>query len=413
MKLRVEHDFSDNLSFNSTTFYADYDKLYQNIFPVSSDLNAQLVTLDGYRDTTDRENFITQGNLVWKGQTGSLGHTLLVGYEISQQKSANARRDVLFAASNDDRITIPLATVISRPAHSFPVFTRDRRSDLKTVSIYLQDQISISDMFDVIAGIRYDSFDIDVNDVGNNRLLHRTDNKWSPRVGLVFKPKENISIYASYSKSFLPRSGDQFLTLSPTTANLAPESFDNYELGAKWEFQSGLSLTAAIFQLDRDNQAVATDTNGNSAFSGSRTKGFEIQLVGQIMPGWKINTGYSYLDAEESGRLSGSAFANRPIGQVPKHMFSIWNRYDFNDQFGVGLGLTHQSSQFARTNSTVRIPSYTRVDAAIYYTMNEHVQFQLNIENLLDETYFPSVHNASNITTGESINARFTAKFSF
>ncbi|MEO0439973.1 MAG: TonB-dependent siderophore receptor [Pseudomonadota bacterium] len=427
LKLRVEHDLTDNLTFNSTTLYADYDKLYQNIFPVGATLNdatiggVDSVSLDGYRDTTDRQNYITQGNLVWNGETGGIGHTLLIGYELGQQLTDNARRDVFFTASADDQITIPLADPISQSAFSFPVFNRNRSSDLDFFSLYLQDQIAIGDHFDIIAGVRYDRFEIDVVDAievadgvadGNNGFLSRTDDKFSPRFGLIYKPIESVSFYASYSKSFLPRSGDQFLTLSPTTENLAPETFENLEIGAKWDLATNLNLTASLFRLDRDNQAVLVNAQGDSVLSGSRTTGFEIQLVGELLPGWSVNAGYSYLDGEQRNAAT-VAGADLVQFQVPEHMLSLWNRYDVSDQLGFGLGVTHQSSQFARNDNSVRIPSFTRVDAAVYYDFNEQFGLQLNVENLLDETYFPSAHNNDNISTGEPLNARLTAKVRF
>ncbi len=425
LKLRVEHDFSDNLKFNATTVYADYDKLYRNVYPVDAILGVPAggplvdsITLDGYNDTTDRENFITQGNLLWTGETGSIGHTLLLGYEIGQQQSANARQDILFADSNDDQITIPLTDPIAQPAFSFPASTRNRVSDLKFVSLYLQDQISIGDHFEIVGGVRFDSFDIDVNDIQNNVRLSRTDDKFSPRLGLIYKPQENISIYTSYSKSFLPRSGDQFLTLTPTvgdvlgTVDLEPESFENYEIGAKWDITPSLSLTTALFRLDRDNQATLLDNQGNTTLSGSRTEGFEIQLAGRLTEKLQVNAGYSYLDGKQRNQDTVDGQDLR-LFQVPEHMASLWTKYDFNNQLAVGLGVTHQSSQFATNDNTVRVPSFTRVDAALYYTVNEQFKIQLNVENLFDETYFPSVHNNDNITTGEPINGRLTATFSF
>ncbi len=425
LKLRVEHDFSDTLSFNATTLYADYDKLYRNVYPTDARLNdARLtpavnsVTLDGYNDTTDRENFITQGNLLWTGDTGPIGHTLLLGYEIGQQQSANARQDILFADSMDDQITIPLTDPIAQPAFSFPASTRNRVSDLKFFSLYIQDQISIGDHFEVVGGVRFDSFDIDVNDIQNGVRLNRKDEKFSPRVGLIYKPQENISLYASYSKSFLPRSGDQFLTLTPTvgttlgTVDLEPESFENYEIGLKWDLTEGLSLTTALFRLDRDNQSTLLNNQGDTTLSGSRTEGFEIQLVGRVTDKLQVNAGYSYLDGEQRNQATVNGQDLR-LFQVPENMASLWTKYDFTNQFSAGLGVTHQSSQFATNDNSVRIPAYTRVDAALYYTVSEQFKIQLNIENLFDETYFPSVHNNDNITTGEPINGRLTATFSF
>ncbi|MEP2101586.1 MAG: TonB-dependent siderophore receptor [Parasphingorhabdus sp.] len=425
LKLRVEHDFNDTLSFNATTLYADYDKLYRNVYPVDAILGVPAggplvdsVTLDGYNDTTDRENFITQGNLLWTGETGGIGHTLLLGYEIGQQQSANARQDILFADSNDDQITIPLTDPIAQPAFSFPAFTRNRASDLKFFSLYIQDQISIGDHFEIVGGVRFDSFDIDVNDIQNNVRLNRTDDKFSPRIGLIYKPQENISLYASYSKSFLPRAGDQFLTLTPTvgstlgTVDLEPETFENYEIGLKWDFAEGLSLTTALFRLDRDNQAVLLNNQGDTTLSGSRTEGAEIQLVGRVTDKLQVNAGYSYLDGQQRNSAT-VAGQDLRLFQVPEHMASLWTKYDFTDRFAAGLGITHQSSQFARNDNSVRVPAYTRVDAALYYTVNEQFKIQLNVENLFDETYFPSVHNNDNITTGEPINGRLTATFSF
>ena len=425
LKLRVEHDFSDELSFSSTTQYGDYDKLYRNVYPVdavSNDIRltpaANSVTLDGYVDTTDRENFITQGNLLWTGDTGSIGHSLLLGYEIGQQKSANARRDIFFASSSDDQVVVPLSDVIAVPAFTFPAFSRSTVSDLKFLSLYVQNQISIGDHFDIIGGVRFDRFDLDVNDIQKGNLLSRTDEKFSPRFGAIYKPQENISIYASYAKSFLPRSGDQFLTLTPTVGNvlgtvdLVPESFENYEIGAKWDLSPALSLTAALFRLDRDDQSTLLDNQGNSTLSGSRTEGVEFQLVGQLTERLQVNAGYSYLDGQQRNAASVGGQDLR-LFQVPEHMVSLWTKYDFTDQFAAGVGVTHQSSQFATNDNTVRIPAFTRVDAALYYDVSEQVQVQLNVENLFDEIYYPSVHNNDNISTGEPLNARLTVKFGF
>ena len=418
-KLRVEHDFSDELTFSATTQYGDYDKLYRNVYPVDARSNdsrltpvANSVTLDGYVDTTDRQNFITQGNLLWTGDTGALGHSLLLGYELGQQRSANARRDILFAASNDDQIVVPLTDPIAVPGFSFPAFNRSTRSDLKFLSLYIQDQISIGDHVEIIGGVRFDRFDLDVNDIQNSLLLSRTDEKFSPRFGAIYKPQDNISLYASYAKSFLPRSGDQFLTLSPGTANLAPETFENIEFGVKWDLTPALSLTAALFRLDRDDQAILLDNQGNTTLSGSRTEGLELQLVGKLTDAWQVNAGYSYLDGQQRN-ASTVAGQDLRLFQVPEHMISLWTKYDFTEQFAGGFGVTHQSSQFATNDNSVRIPAFTRVDAALYYDLSEKVQVQLNVENLFDTIYYPSVHNNDNISTGEPLNARLTVTFGF
>ncbi len=418
-RLRIDHEFSDMLKADATVQYADYDKLYQNLYPIGFDDSLGEVSLDGYRDTTKRQNLIFQANLVGKIDTGPLAHKLLIGFEYADQESDNARRDVEFANSMDDQITFAFTDPLVIPAFAFPVFTRDRQSDVTATSVYFQDQIDIGSLIKIIGGVRYDRFEIDAVDQiaiagGGAGLTSRSDEKWSPRVGVIFKPIESASLYASYSKSFLPRSGDQFLSLSLSSATLAPESFENYEIGAKWDIADTLSVTAAIFQLDRENGLTADPSDpGNAITVGSRTRGFELQFVGEVMPGWSINAGYSYLDGDERGRVVAGALANRTLAQVPEHMFSLWNRYAVTSRFALGLGLTHQSSQFASIGNSVELPGFTRVDAAAFYELSDNLELQVNVENLFDTDYFPAAHNDNNISTGEPLNARFTVRAKF
>ena len=419
-RARIEHDFSTSVSANATVQYADYDKLYQNLYPVGIDLVAGTVTLDGYSDTTDRQNFIIQGNIVADVTTGPFAHTLLLGYEYGNQQSDNARRDALFASSGRDSATFAFSDPLAIPAFAFPAVNRDRSSDVDFLSFYLQDQIDIGEHIKIVGGVRYDRFEIDVTDraalaSGKPGSFGRTDDKFSPRVGLIYKPMDNISLYGSYSQSFLPRSGDQFLSLSPTTEALAPEEFENYEIGAKWNIRPDLAFTAAVFRLDRKNGVVADPNNvGNSILSGTRTEGFELQLTGRVLPDWQVNAGYSYLDGTERGRFDGTGVeANRDLSQVPQHLASLWNRYDVSDALGFGLGVTYQSSQFTSISNSVKLPGFTRIDAAVFYKVSDTLELQINVENLTDETYFPAAHNDNNISTGEPINARFTVRARF
>ena len=422
-RARFDHRFNDSLSFNTAVQYADYDKLYQNIFPVGFDGAANAVSLDGYRDTTQRENFIVQGNLVWNGATGPIGHMLLLGYEYGDQQSGNARRDILFSTSMDDIVVLPFSDPLAIPSFSFPRFNRQSASDVEFLSFYAQDQIAIGDHLQIVAGLRYDRFSIDVTDAievadgagdGNDGLFARTDNQWSPRIGVIVKPVENLSFYASFARSFLPRSGDQFLNLTPSNEALAPERFDSYELGVKWGPLPGFDVSAAVFRLDNENGTTADPNNpGDTILTGSRTEGIELQLAGEIRPGWVINAGYSYLDADERGRVAGAALANRRLAQVPEHMASLWSRVNVIRRLGLGGGVTYQSSQFAAIDNSVRIPGYTRVDAALFYDVTDNVSVQLNVENLFDTAYFPAAHNNNNISTGEPLNARLTLRARF
>jgi catecholate siderophore receptor len=409
-KLRIDGQLADNLKLTSNLLYGDYDKLYDNVFANGAATSQNgTVVLDAYSDPTQRENFIAQTNLVWDFATGALGHKLLFGLEYGDQETTNQRFNRLFVPGNVFNLAAPVF-----PTVTFTTLSRDTRSKVEFFSAYLQDQISIGEHFDIVAGVRYDRFEINGVDFipAVDRPFARTDDKISPRLGLIWKPAENASVYASYSRSFLPRSGDQFISLTTTQENLAPEKFTNYEFGAKWDIRPDLSATLALFQLDRTNATTPNPANPLVTINvgETRTKGIELALTGHILPNWQVSGGYTYQDA----KLRGNDFV--ALAQVPKHQFSLWNRYDFSDRFGAGLGVIHQSSQFAaiRTSATTtRLPSFTRVDAALFFDVSEAVQIQANVENLFDTDYFSDAHNNNNITPGAPINGRLTVRLRF
>jgi catecholate siderophore receptor len=409
-KARLDGKLSDNLSFTGTLLYGDYDKFYVNVYangPVNLANNS--VQLDAYSDPTKRENLIGQANLIWEVATGAVEHKLLFGIEYGDQQTRNDRRLPVFAPGRTFSLVNPVY-----PAIAMTTLSRDTVSQVQFVSAYMQDQISIGDHFDVVAGLRFDHFEIDGVDFipAVDRPFARSDDKISPRLGLIWKPQENASVYASFSRSFLPRSGDQFISLSTTTQNLAPEKFTNYEIGAKWDIRPDLNVTAALFQLDRSNATTPDPANPLTTINigETRIKGLELAVTGKLLPGWQMSAGYTLQDA----KLRGNDFV--ALGQVPKHQLSLWNRYDVNDTIGIGLGVIHQSSQFAaiRTSATTtRLPAFTRVDAALFYHMSENVQLQVNVENLFDTDYFADAHNNNNITPGAPINGRVTVRVKF
>ncbi len=415
LRARINHDFSASLKGNVALQYADYDKLYQNLF-ASEEVSVASgtftrVQLDGYRDPTARQNVLVQGNLVGEFDTGSIGHTILFGAEYASQDTANSRLNNVFAANNGPQLFIPFSDPLVIPAFGFTSPARNRESDVSVLSVYVQDQIDLTDAFKVVLGARFDSFDIDVNDIQRNEVFSRKDEEFTPRLGLIYKPAENVSFYGSFSQTFLPRSGDQFLTLDLDTESTRPQFTENLELGAKWDIRSDLSLTAAVFELDRENftSVDPADTSQTIIIAGSKTTGFEVQLMGNVTKQWSINTGYSYMDGQVQG---GSTDGNRPR-QTPEHMASMWNNYQVNDQLGLGLGATYQGSYFVREDNFVEVPSYVRFDAAAFYDVSETLRLQVNVENLLNTDYYPDAHSNDNISTGKPLNARFTLSSRF
>ena len=256
-------------------------------------------------------------------------------------------------------------------------------------------------------GARFDSFDIDVSGKNKDGDLSgsQKDEDFTPRAGIIYKPQENISVYASYSETFVPQSGEQFANLGDE--GLDPDEYTNLEAGVKWDFAQGYSVTAAIFEIEQD--IVQDDGTGGSETLNNEINGFEAQFNGQITDQWSLTAGYSYLDGEtEDGE--------RPF-ELPEHMFSVWNHYQFTEKFGLGLGVIYQDESKIKTKDLAKgpadLPDFFRVDAAAYYQISENLRLQVNIENLLDEEYYPSSHYINQATVGAPLNATFKIVGSF
>lgn len=405
-RVRLDHEFAAGLNANATVQYGNYDKVYANILPTGT--NGTTVTLDGYEDTTKRENLIGQANLVWQADGDGFASTLLLGLEASRQDTQNSRREVVFSDNGEQRITTPLTERIAVPAFTLAPVSRSRESKLETLSFYLQEQLEIGEHLELVAGLRWDRFDLDTVNLISGVPGARVDERFSPRAGVIVKPIEQLSLYASYTESFLPRAGDQFLVISPGDAQFEPEKFTNYEIGVKWAPVEKVLVTAAVFRLDRTNTtAPDPDNTGLVVQTGeSRVEGFEIGAVGSITDFWQANLGYTYLDGELR-TVSDFGRAGARLQQLPRHQVTVWNRFDVTEQLGFGVGVIHQSEQFTSFTNTVELPGYWRVDAAAYYTLSERLSVQVNIENLFDETYFPSAHGNNNIQPAEPFSARF------
>ena len=433
----VQHQFTDNIKGNFTAFYGDYDKVYSNFFASDAfDAERNAVELDGYIDRTDRERFLLSGNLVGEFETSSIGHTIVAGAEYIDTSSDQNRFNNVFDSNGDDQEFFLLDDGPDGPALNFVNFVGtnadgilttggftdlndDTRVSVEVFSAYIQDEIAINDYFDIVLGGRFDRFDIVVDNVepGNDfGVSTRVDEEFSPRVGLVFKPQENISVYGSFSESFLPRSGEQFTDINGDDDQLAPNTFENLEAGVKWDFANGLSFTAAVFEIESTSPQQTDDEDeevGILDVVTSDVRGFEAQIQGNITDQWHISAGYSYLDGDQveigvDDNGNEFQFDGDRLRELPENTFNVWSNYQVTDKFGLGGGVTWQDESFAGNDASVVLPSFTRVDAAAYYDVNDDLRLQVNVENLFDEEYFPNAHTNNNITVGAPLNAKFT-----
>ncbi len=417
-RANLQQDFGENFKGVFSAFYGDYDKVYANFYPSDYDQaeTPDRVTLDGYIDTTERQNLILTGNLIGAFETGPIAHSLLVGAEYIATDSDQDRFNPVWSTNGEDTenflVQRPLALRGGVGFNAEGVQAVSEFSDLNdftqveidVVSLYIQDEIELTDWLRVVAGGRFDSFDIEVLNVVSDELRTRKDEEFSPRGGIILKPQDNISIYASYSESFLPRSGEQFANINGDANALDPNTFTNLEAGVKWDFATGLSLTAAVFEIEQSSPQVSDDDPETLDVIDTKTQGFELQLQGEVVPGWFVSAGYSYLDGEQVDRMGETGLRPR---ELPENMASIWNQVQVTDRFALGLGLTHQGSSFADNANDAILPSYTRIDAAAYYDVSENLRVQVNVENVTDELYFPNAHATHQVTVGAPLNARF------
>jgi catecholate siderophore receptor len=410
----IDHQLG-NFNLHNRTLFGAYRRFYQNFVPGPVNADQTRVNLSAYNNATRRENIFNQTDLTYAVKTGFARHTLLGGAEFGRQVSNNFRNTGFFNNTSTS-ISVPFAA----PTISTPVTFRQSATDADNqvraniAAAYVQDQIELSPKLQVLAGLRFDHFQLRFHNNRNNEILQRLDRLWSPRAGVVVKPIATLSLYGSYSVSYLPSSGDQFSSLTSVTQTLKPEKFTNYEVGAKWDLLQSLSLTTAAYTLARTNTR-ATDPNDPTRIvqTGSqRTQGAEVGLNGRPTRNWQMLGGYAYQDAEVTSATA-TAQTGARVAQVPRHTFSLWNNYRFARKWAAGLGLLHRSRMFAAIDNKVTLPGYTRADAALFYNVTEKIGLQATLENLFDKKYFVNADGNDNISPGSPRAARVSLTWKF
>ena len=411
----VSTNFSDTTKANLTIVSSEFEKMYQNYYASGYSAGASVVTVDGYNDPTERENTIISGNLINELEIGSTTHTLLFGAEMIDTTNKNKRYDTYWATTKSDKETFNITRPMNFLVNSVGVTTnndftedlnRQTQSDIEVTSIFFQDQIDVSDKLKLLIGGRHDSFDITVKDIKNGSAQSREDKEFSPRAGIIFKPRENVSLYYSYSESFLPRSGEQFKSLSASSAALDPDVFESSEIGAKVEITDDLGFTIAYFDSEQVRAVRDSDSGETSEIVGLQVDGLELEVKGNINDKMSLVFGYSSLDGKTSK-------GGEPR-EIPDHTLSLFATYEVSDKFGWALGVTQQGeSNIGNDKPGLVLPEYTRVDLGAYYQLSDDLSVQMNLENLTDELYFPHSHSTHQASVGEPLNVRFSIRKTF
>ena len=402
---KLKHQFNDNWQIANEFLFANTDTpVSTNIFPRA--LQADGRTLD--RIVLDNPNTLTNlninTNVLGKFNTGSIKHELLVGVELSQD-SIDDKIDLKLIGSID--IFNPQYSPESLTDLTFPL--EDSKTTTDSIGIYLQDQISFNKNLILVLGGRFDIAKQKFEDRrGGNQSFERQDEAFSPRVGVVYKPAENISLYGSYTRSFKPIPGrETSLDLNTNQLILGdpfdPERSTQYEVGIKADLNNQISTTLSLFHLERTNVAeqAPNDPLGFQQTGKQRSQGIELSVVGEILPGWNILTSYAFTDTEITE--DDSFPEGNQLRNVPKHAASLWTTYQLQSGnlqgLGLGLGLFYVGERQGDLNNSFSLPSYLRTDATLFYKRDRFAA-SLNFQNLFDVNYYQGARDNLRVVPG-------------
>jgi iron complex outermembrane receptor protein len=381
---RLEHRFDENWSLNNSFLFA-----FRDLFQRRTDSNGLEPDNRTWRrsaseGSSENRNFAMSTNLIGKFATGSIQHQLLFGFDLNRLDNFNPPFPEFEAASID--IFNP---VYGQPRGARVPSTFAVRQQTNFLGIYLQDQVALRDNLKVLLGGRFDLIDRKYEDFISDTESSGTDSAFSPRVGIVYQPIPAISLYASYTSSFTPPGGSYFFGVD---SSFKPERGKQYEVGVKADLNNRLSATLALFDLTRTN--VTTEDPDRPNFSiqigEQNSQGIELNLAGEILPGWSIFAGYAYIDArvtKDNTLTPGSRLSNSA-----NHSFNLWTSYEIQDGrlqgLGAGVGLFYVGDR-VDFNNTYTVPGYFRTDASIFYK-RDRFRAALNFKNLFDIEYFES-----------------------
>ncbi|RTL49797.1 MAG: TonB-dependent siderophore receptor [Bradyrhizobiaceae bacterium] len=439
----IEHDFGGGLTGKNSTMYANYDRGYVNVYPGGTSTNIPgvvnpsggavvngQVSLNAYENTTNRANFFNQTDFTYKTYTGPIRHTIAFGTEFGQQTGLGQRNTGFFPDNPNPSApggSLPFVLVNAfNPTYFGPVvfqhlttstvgLNADANSSYRlfTESAYVQDQIDVTRWLQLFAGARYDRFDLAALDQNTGINRSRVDDKISPRAAVIFKPVDEMSIYGAYSISYLPASGDQFSSLNPGTLILDPQKFENTEFGLKWNVNPKLQYTAAVYELNRTNQPIPVGGGFSLPNGSTKVRGFETAVTGFVTADWQTTIGYAYTDARITSDLSTTIVTGNRVQLVPYNQVSLWNKYQIDPRWALGVGVLYLGDSYASSDDTVKLPSWVRVDAGVYYKYNETWSGQLSVENLFDKGYWASADGNNNISPGRLRTFRVSATARF
>lgn len=392
----LQHDVSDSIVIENALRYLD--TVRDSAITAPRPPRRQL-----QRRTTQNELWANQTNLLASFDVGSVSHSVTAGVELSREETDNRRsahsdnQPPIVDVANPDSSQSPLGPM---PPNNGPL----NETTVDTIGVYAFDTLSLTEQWQLTGGLRWDSFDVEYTETEfatGTRLqaLQSSDSVLSWQAGVVYKPRENGSVYLSYGTSFDPSfdSANAGAELSEepdasSNVNLEPEESRNYELGTKWDLLDGaLGVTAALFRTEKTNARTRTARGEPYVMSGEqRVDGIELSASGNLTPDWLVFAGFAYMRTD-IGAAADPAEVSNELALTPEKSFNVWTSYQFASRLMIGAGVQYLDNVFRNATNTTEVPSYWLLDAMASYPLSQRVTLQLNATNLADEEYVDRV----------------------
>ncbi|MGD1903858.1 MAG: TonB-dependent siderophore receptor [Geitlerinemataceae cyanobacterium] len=406
---RLEHRFDDSWKLRNSMHYNRYDTTVPTsvtsflvdfgLLPTAFDEDTGDLFLFMGRLDQPLSNLELQTNVVGEFNTGPIEHTLLAGFDFVSfwDRGTETRTPFPPSVNSVDVLNIfdPDYSAVNSPDFdSLPLSGRSTgRTD--AFGVFLQDQIQLRDDLILLAGLRFDSI---YQETSNFSVLtgttdsDREESEWTPRAGIVYQPSDDISLYASYSRSFAPSIGTTF-----EGGLLDAEQGEQFEVGARFELlDDNLLINLALFDIEKQNVALPDPRNPVfSVPSGTQaSRGIELDIVGEILPGWNVVANYAYLDTEVTDSTDGTT--GNELYNAPEHMANLWTTYEFQsgdlDGLLLGFGLNYVGERFGDIVNSYTVDEYLIANAVISYERDNWTA-AVNFRNLFDEEYIEGVAN--------------------
>ncbi|AZC15751.1 TonB-dependent siderophore receptor [Pseudomonas sp. CMR5c] len=418
LRSKLTYELSDNWQLRHTLGVFKLDSDFDNTYQVGYDAKTAKVQRQRWQQDLKTRNIFNNTELEGRFDTFGLEHRLLTGLEIGSQR----RDPKLYNAAPTGPGSQPVPGLDLYNPNPYQSHTgrmqvsSDNHTEVESRALYVQDQLRLDDQWQVLAGLRYDRFEVETTNQLRNLKDSRDSHSVSPRLGVVWTPLEHHSFYASWSKSFAPVGGG-LIGITPNANgngnDLSPELTRQKEIGIKSDwFDERFSTTLAVYELELYNRRTSDPLDRNIVLLTGlqRSRGIELTGSGKIVGNWYLRGGIGLQDAIVVKDNNG--FEGKRINDVAKRNASLFVTWKPELGWYAETGLTLVGDRFADNANTVVLPGYGRWDALAGYRHKDwDVRAALN--NIANRDYYSSATSASQIQPGDPRSLVVTGTYSF